>query len=165
MDFDTSPHPIASKGTGEIAEIMRLEKSSDGYLKEYHARLNPIDTKTYGIYIAGMAQGPKPIDYAVSQGRGAASSACIPMHDGKFEIELIRAIADNERCSRCGECVEACPFNALSITEGDLIVDEIACRGCGVCAATCKSKSITLRYFRDIAYESYIDALLAPIEE
>jgi heterodisulfide reductase subunit A len=168
LEFDMivlSTAPIASKGTDEIAEIMRLEKSGDGYLKEYHARLNPVDTKTFGVYIAGMAQGPKPIDYAVSQGRGAASSACIPMHDGKFEIELIRAIADNERCSRCGECVEACPFNALKIENDMLIVDEIACRGCGVCAATCKSKSITLRYFRDVSYENYIDALLAPIEE
>ncbi len=160
-----STAPIASKGTSEIAELMRLEKSPDGFLKEYHARLNPIDTKTYGVHIAGTAQGAKPIDYSVSQGRAAASSASIPMHNGKFEIELIRAIADNERCSRCGECIEACPFNALSIPENDLIVDEIACRGCGVCAATCKSKSITLRYFRDIAFESYIDALLAPIEE
>jgi len=168
LEFDMvvlSTAPIPSKGTGEIAEIMRLEKSMDGFLKEYHARLNPIDTKTFGVYIAGMAQGPKPIDYAVSQGRGAASSASIPLHDGKFEIELIRAIADNERCSRCGECVEACPFTALKIENDMLIVDEIACRGCGVCAATCKSKSITLRYFRDIAFEHYIDALLAPIEE
>ncbi len=167
IEFDLivlSTAPIASKGTKEIAEIMRLDRSADGYLKEYHARLNPIDTKSYGIHIAGMAQGPKPIDYAVSQGRGAASSASIPMHAGKFEIELIRAIADNERCSRCGECIEACPFNALRIENDTLIVDEIACRGCGACAATCKSKSITLRYFRDIAFESYIDALLAPLE-
>ena len=161
-----STAPIPSKGTDEIAEIMRLEKSTDGFLKEYHARLNPIDTKTFGVYLAGMCQGPKPIDYSVTQGRGAASSASIPLHDGKFEIELIRAVADNERCSRCGECVQACPFTALRIDENNmLIVDEIACRGCGVCAATCKSKSITLRYFRDIAFESYIDALLAPIED
>jgi heterodisulfide reductase subunit A len=168
LEFDMvilSTAPVASKGTAEIAEVMRLEKSADGYLKEYHARLNPIDTKTYGIYIAGMAQGPKPIDYSVSQGRGAAASASIPMHNGKFEIELIRAVADNERCSRCGECVLACPFNALKIENDTLIVDEIACRGCGECASICKSKSITLRYFRDEAFESYIDALLAPLED
>ena len=168
LEFDMvilSTAPVASKGTAEIAEVMRLEKSADGYLKEYHARLNPIDTKTYGIYIAGMAQGPKPIDYSVSQGRGAAASASIPMHHGKFEIELIRAVADNERCSRCYECVLACPFNALKIENDTLIVDEIACRGCGVCASLCKSKSITVRYFRDDAFENYIDALLAPLED
>jgi heterodisulfide reductase subunit A len=160
-----STAPVASKGTNEIAQVMKLEKSADGYLKEYHARLNPIDTKTFGIYIAGMAQGPKAIDASVNQGRGAASSASIPMHAGKFEIELIRAIPDTERCSLCGECIAACPFKALKIENNTLIVDEIACRGCGACAATCKSKSITLRYFRDNAFESYIDALLAPLEE
>ena len=152
---------IPTVGTEKVAEILKLERGSDGYFRGFHARLDPISTKVPGIFIAGFAHGPKAIEYAVSQAKGAASSANLLLQSGKYVIELIRAVVDLDRCSRCGECIEVCPYNALSFNEhGELVVSEVACRGCGTCAATCRSNSITLRYYRDEQFESYIDALL-----
>jgi len=41
-------------------------------------------------------------------------------------------------CLGLGDCVKACPFNALSIGEGDIAkVDPNACTGCGICIPVC----------------------------
>jgi heterodisulfide reductase subunit A len=160
-----SPASLPSKGTVEIAKVLNMEKSPDGFLKEYHARLDPISTKVPGIYICGSAQGQKEIDKAVSQGRGAASVAGIPMGKGEYVMELIRATPSDERCAKCYKCIEACPYSAISINEnGNIVVDLILCRGCGTCASQCPSKAIELTYYRDDQYMVLLDELL-PIEE
>ena len=156
---------LPSKGTDEIAKVLNMEKSPDGFLKEYHARLDPISTKVPGIFLAGSAQGQKTIELAVSQAKGAASSAGIPMGKGEYVMELIRATPSDERCAKCYKCIEACPYSAISINEaGSIVVDIIKCRGCGTCAAICPSKAIDLTHYKDEQYVVLIDELL-PIEE
>lgn len=157
----TSPASVPSEGTNDIARVLNMEKSSDGFLKEYHARLDPISTKVPGIYICGSAQGQKTIDIAVAQAKGAASSAAIPMGHGEYTIELIRATPSDERCAKCYKCIETCPYEAISVNEnGNLVVDLILCRGCGACAAVCPSKAIDLTYYRDSQYMALLDELL-----
>ncbi len=156
---------LPSKGTDEIAKVLNMEKSPDGFLKEFHARLDPISTKVPGIFLAGSAQGQKTIELAVSQAKGAASSAGIPMGKGEYVMELIRATPSDERCAKCYKCIEACPYSAISINEaGSIVVDIIKCRGCGTCAAICPSKAIDLTHYKDEQYVVLIDELL-PIEE
>ena len=156
---------LPSQGTIEIAKVLNMERSPDGFLKEFHARLDPISTKVPGIYICGSAQGQKEIDKAVSQAKGAASSAAIPMAKGEYKMELIRATPSDERCAKCYKCIESCPYSAISVNEkGNLIVDLIKCRGCGTCTAICPSKAIELTYYRDDQYMAYIDELL-PIND
>lgn len=156
---------LPSEGTMEIAKVMNMEKSPDGFLKEYHARLDPISTKVPGIYLAGSAQGQKTIELAVSQAKGAASTAGIPMGKGEYTMELIRATPLDERCAKCYKCIDACPFSAISVNEtGNLVVDIIRCRGCGTCAGLCPSKAIELTYYRDDQYVALLDELL-PIED
>jgi heterodisulfide reductase subunit A len=168
MEFEMvvlSPASLPSKGTEEIARVINMEKSPDGFLKEYHARLDPISTKVPGIYICGSAQGQKEIDKAVSQAKGAASSAAIPMGKGEYTMELIRATPSDERCAKCYKCIDACPYSAISVNEkGNIVVDLIKCRGCGTCASLCPSKAIELTYFRDDQYMALIDELL-PMED
>ncbi len=153
---------VPTRGTEKVSETLKLERGSDGFFREFHARLDPISTKVPGIFIAGFAQGPKAIEFSVSQGKGAAASAIQLLKKGEYVIELIRAVVDLDRCSKCGECIAICPYNAISFnSEGNIEVSDVACRGCGACAAICRSNSITLRYYRDIQFEEYIDALLA----
>jgi len=62
---------------------------------------------------------------------------------------------DAELCVGCGICVEACPFEALSLSDGMAVVDEASCMGCGVCVTQCPEGAITLR--RDAAKGEPLD--------
>jgi len=51
---------------------------------------------------------------------------------------------DEELCSACETCVEACPFGAISITGDKATIDWAKCLGCGVCATQCPVDAISL---------------------
>ncbi|TXT62826.1 MAG: CoB--CoM heterodisulfide reductase iron-sulfur subunit A [Promethearchaeota archaeon] len=166
MEFDLvvlSCAMVPPEGIQKIQNTLKLETSQDGFFKEFHSRLNPIDTKIPGIVLAGVSQGPKSISETISQGRAAASSLARLMSKEKFQIQLIRATVDKEKCAECGLCELNCPYNAINLIEGGAEVSEILCRGCGTCLANCPSEAITLRYYREPQYEKQIDALLEEI--
>ena len=48
---------------------------------------------------------------------------------------------DPQKCSLCGKCIEKCPFNALTMEEGGIVVSS-ACRACGLCVKTCPEGAI-----------------------
>ena len=50
---------------------------------------------------------------------------------------------DADECIACGTCMEACPFDALTL-EDVIVVNEQRCTGCGVCIHTCPTEALTL---------------------
>lgn len=53
-------------------------------------------------------------------------------------------VVDEALCAGCGDCVERCPFAALSLPEDVCVVDQVRCVGCGVCATVCPSEALSL---------------------
>ena len=53
---------------------------------------------------------------------------------------------DKDKCTGCGICVDACPFNALAVVDGIAKVDEATCTLCGACAkeGVCPVEAITM---------------------
>ena len=51
---------------------------------------------------------------------------------------------DEVACIACGECVESCPFDALSLGNYTAEVDEALCMGCGVCVSQCAEDALSL---------------------
>jgi electron transport complex protein RnfB len=49
-------------------------------------------------------------------------------------------------CFGYGDCVRACPFDAMALDERGLpVIDLVACTGCGICVGTCpRSQSVLL---------------------
>ena len=47
-----------------------------------------------------------------------------------------------EKCLRCGQCVEACPSDALRLTEEHVERDYGRCVVCGECAAACPNQAM-----------------------
>lgn len=37
-------------------------------------------------------------------------------------------------CIGCGDCVSVCKFDAMKVSDGDVIIDTAKCNGCGACA-------------------------------
>ena len=60
------------------------------------------------------------------------------------ERESMAAAVDSEKCSGCGECVEACPLDAIAIQENVAVVDNETCGECGACVDVCPTESITV---------------------
>jgi NAD-dependent dihydropyrimidine dehydrogenase PreA subunit len=57
-----------------------------------------------------------------------------------------RAKADPEYCVGCAECVERCPFEAITIGPGSkrAVVSSEKCYGCGVCRSACEYGALRL---------------------
>jgi len=149
---------VPRKDADEIQKLFRLSRSADGFLLEAHPKLRPVDTLTDGVFVCGMAQGPKDIPDTVAQGKGAAAAAVALMGMGEVEIEPYFSIVNEELCSGCKVCQDICPYGAISMTEeGKSTINSILCKGCGACAAACPSGAIDIQHFR-------FDQVLAEIE-
>ncbi|HET90054.1 MAG TPA: CoB--CoM heterodisulfide reductase iron-sulfur subunit A family protein [Chloroflexi bacterium] len=61
--------------TADVAELLGLERSPDGFFQEANVHLRPVDTVVEGIYLAGCNQSPKDIPDTVAQAKAAAASA------------------------------------------------------------------------------------------
>jgi MinD superfamily P-loop ATPase len=50
----------------------------------------------------------------------------------------------NDKCNGCGECVEECPMDAVSVDAADKhSIDPDACTDCGSCADICLRRAIS----------------------
>jgi len=56
------------------------------------------------------------------------------------------ALADEEKCAACLNCVRICPFGVATI-EKTAIMPEEKCQACGLCAAECPAAAIALKRF------------------
>lgn len=57
-------------------------------------------------------------------------------------VEVPHMIVDGDRCTLCGDCVEACAFDALFLGTDGVHTTPQHCRGCGACLLSCSSQAI-----------------------
>ncbi len=66
---------------------------------------------------------------------------------------LFESKIDQELCIGCGNCVETCPVDAITLDDIAVVNREL-CLGCGLCAGTCPEEAITL-HLRDDGEEPF----------
>ena len=55
----------------------------------------------------------------------------------------MKIVIDREKCRGSGECVTACPEDAISIVDGVATIDESKCDLDGICIPACPNTAIS----------------------
>jgi len=147
---------VPSPDFTDLQRILRIPRSPDGFFLETHPKLQPLETPTRGIFLAGTCQGPKDIPDTISQASGAAMKAAELLATGEVEIEPLIAIVDEDFCSGCRICESVCPYQAIEMktktvkNEKKSVAEIIAaaCQGCGVCSVACPARAIDMQHYK-----------------
>jgi heterodisulfide reductase subunit A len=153
---------LPSEGTKEVSEVLKLSCDREGFIKEAHPKLKPVETAISGVFAAGTALGPKDIPETVAQASGAAAKAETILSSKFMERDPVIAEIDHLTCGICHTCIHVCPYSAISYdtSQNKVLVNEALCEGCGSCAAACPSGSIELRNSSYESISASIKALL-----
>ncbi len=154
---------VVAEDTEELSNIMKLNRNPEGFFIEAHVKLRPVDMGSDGVFLCGLAHGPKLISETIAQAQAAASRATTFLAKDEIRLSAITAKVDTENCVKCLTCVRSCPFMvpAFNSEKGVIEIDEALCHGCGVCTAVCPRETIQLSFYEDEQIICKIDALLA----
>jgi heterodisulfide reductase subunit A len=153
---------VPSEKTRELAALFRVPLNPDGFFKEAHVKLRPVEFAADGVYLCGMAHYPKHIDEVVNQAYGAAGRVLTMMsHDTVVASGSVAEVAEHD-CVSCGACITACTYGAIEFAETPkgrkARVTPVLCKGDGLCAAKCPTSAVQLGHYTDDALLSQIDA-------
>ena len=153
---------VMPESTADISKMLKVPLNADGMFLEAHAKLKPLDFSTDGIYLCGLAHGPKNLRETVSQALGAAARAATLLSQKTIKA-VSRPVELHDRyCAGCGLCVEACPFDAreLDPETGKARVIEVLCQGCGACVVACPNASTRQKGFEKAEIMAMIDSAI-----
>ncbi|MCK4756967.1 MAG: CoB--CoM heterodisulfide reductase iron-sulfur subunit A family protein, partial [Thermoplasmata archaeon] len=161
---------VADPSNSELAKMLKVPLGKDGFFFEAHVKLRPLDFATDGIFLCGMAQGPKFIDETISQSCGAVSRVCTILSKTMVEAGGVVSVVDEDACGGCGTCEALCPYGAIIVdmsepTDLKAKVNEILCKGCGACVAACPECAISIKHFTDDQILAQIRALSKEVVE
>ncbi len=163
---------VPVKGTEELAKILKVPITKEGFFLEADLKLRPLEFATEGIFLCGGSHWPKWIDETIIQAYGAAGRAAILMIKGEIETEGIASNINEKKCIGCGRCVEICPYRAIELIEGSKkmglyvvnikkaqIINAI-CKGCGACISECPVDAIDQNHFTKSQINNMIDLFI-----
>jgi heterodisulfide reductase subunit A len=155
---------MVPRADNTIGTLFKLPKGRDKFYNEVHMKLRPVETVIDGVTIAGACQGPKNITESVNSALSAATKSYSILSKGELETDPLVATIDTEKCTWCGACEEACPFDAILKVEKDgktiAEINNSVCKGCGMCAPVCEPDAINLIACSSPEIMSMIDALV-----
>lgn len=152
---------MVASDTEELASIVKLARTAEGYFMEAHVKLRPVDMATEGIFICGTAHSPKLLAESIAQAQAAASRATTFLSQKQLTLSAVTAQVKADLCAACLICVRSCPYTVPKVNaDGVSEIDEALCHGCGICAAECPAKAIELNWYEDDQLLCKIDTLL-----
>jgi heterodisulfide reductase subunit A len=160
---------LAGPEAENLANLFKLSLNADGFFQEAHAKLRPMDFNVDGIFVAGLAHYPKPLEESISQALAAAAKAGRLLARKEIALEPNTALVVPDRCDGCALCIDVCPYLAIHLAtyrddEGTIkktvFIHQALCKGCGICQGTCPKRGITISGFTYDQIQAQIDAAL-----
>lgn len=163
-DLLTLATAIVPEKDETLAQFFKVPMNEDGFFVEAHAKLGPSQFATDGVFLAGLAHYPKPMDESVAQAQAATSRAVTLLARKEIFVSGQVASVNPMYCSSCGVCVDICPYSAPNFIDkgpftGRAQVNPVLCKGCGLCVASCRSGAITLKGFGEDQIMAMINQL------
>jgi heterodisulfide reductase subunit A len=155
---------VPSAATREIAGLFKVTLSPDGFFKEAHVKLRPVEFATDGVYLCGAAHYPKFMQETINQSYGAAGRVLTLLSRDTVLASGSVCEVDENKCVSCGACITACTYGAIEFYETPqgrkAKVNPVLCKGDGLCNTKCATGAIMLKHFTDEELLSEIDAAL-----
>jgi heterodisulfide reductase subunit A len=160
---------VPSEGNPEISRLFKVSLGPDGFFKEAHVKLRPVEFGTDGVYLCGLAHYPKHIPEAINQAYGAASRVLSLLSHDTVTVSGSVCAVEEKKCMGCGACISACTYGAIEFRktrEGKkAVVNPVLCKGDGLCNAKCPTGAIYLKHFTDEDLLSQIDAAVEDVRK
>ena len=133
----------------KLSKALKVPLNEDEFFLEAHVKLRPVDFATDGVFLTGLAHGPKNLGESIGQSRAAASRAAAVLTKDYLLTEAMVSTVNSNLCSACGTCEDVCAFKAIEVNQekGTAEVNTVLCKGCGNCAAVCRSHAVELEGF------------------
>jgi heterodisulfide reductase subunit A len=101
----------------------------------------------------------------VASSLAAVSKGAALLLKGYVDLSPLVAKVDTERCTWCGECEKACPYDGAveKARQGEkevACVHPALCKGCGGCVPVCPVEAIDLGGYTNAQIKAMIDALV-----
>ena len=160
---------IPTEDTDDVAKMFKVSLGQDGFFKEAHVKLRPVEFAADGVYLCGNAHYPKQIPETINQAYGAAGRVITLLsHDTVIASGSVCEV-NEKQCMGCGACASVCAYDAIELRETKqgkkAVVNPVLCKGDGLCNAKCPTGAIFLKHFTDEEIESQIDAAAPEMEE
>jgi len=169
--LETAMEPAA--GSDGLLGLLGCAKDEDGWAREAHPKLRPVETQVGGVFLAGVCQGPKDIPDTVAQASAAAAKVIGLLNKDEMETSPMIASVAEDKCSGCGACEPICPYKAITLEmlpdrepgSGKKVQRLVArvnaglCLGCGACTVACRTGAVDLLGFRNNQILQEVDAL------
>ena len=152
---------LPAEGSQELAKMLRLPLSTEGFFMEAQLKLRPMDFMRDGIYLAGMAHYPKFLEESISHALAAASRALATLSSQEaLYLGGVVAQVEPNKCVGCLTCTRVCPFQIPQVVQaegrhgvgklgGAAWIDSALCQGCGTCTGECPANAIQLVNYTD----------------
>jgi len=149
-----------AEGTPELARMLRVPITGEGFFQDAQLKLRPMDFMREGIFLAGMAHYPKFLEESISHALAAAARALTLLSQETMHLGGVVAWVDPDKCVGCLTCTRVCPFAIPQVIRqegrhgvgrlgGAAYIDPAQCQGCGTCTGECPANAIQLINYTD----------------
>ena len=154
-----------------IGTMLTASMDTNDFFTEAHAKLRPVESPTAGIFLSGVAQGPKDVPETVAQASAAASKVIGLLAKDHLVTNPCVANSNELLCNGCSQCEKVCPYGAITYIEKEVRgpgvrevrriaqVNPAVCQGCGACTVTCPSGAMDLKGFSNKQIMAEVDAI------